>query len=162
MFGTPYSVRVTAEDQYGNTATSYHGTVQFDATTGTATLPANLILNSPTGTFNVTPQSLGSLTIDATDGNNNGSLNLTVVSSATHLTISGVPAKITAGQTFTITVLALTAAGKPASPFQDVMLHFADTSDAAGLPADALPSPAAMARNSSTSRCRMRAFRPLP
>ena len=137
MFGIPLSVRVTAEDQYGNPASSYHGTVQLSVASGTASVPAKIVLNGPTGTFLITPQSLGGLSINATDGTNSGPLSVTVVSAATHLAISGLPAKIIAGQAFTITVSALTAAAKPAAPFQDV-LHFTDTADATGLPADAV------------------------
>jgi hypothetical protein len=38
---TKFSVTVTAEDQFGNVATGYLGTVHFTSTDGGATLPAN-------------------------------------------------------------------------------------------------------------------------
>ena len=39
--GTPFSVTVTALDQYGNVATGYTGTVHFTSSDGQAVLPAN-------------------------------------------------------------------------------------------------------------------------
>ena len=46
--------RVTAQDQFNNTATGYAGTVHFTSSDGQAVLPANGTLTSGTGTFSAT------------------------------------------------------------------------------------------------------------
>jgi hypothetical protein len=135
VFGVPYSVTVTAEDPYGNPAASYHGTVQFMVTGGSALVPGPLVLNGPSGRINITPPTLASLTLNASDGSHTAALPLPVMSAATHLAISGVPKTIQAGQPFTLTVSVLTATGQVATPFNEV-LHLADTAGATGLPPD--------------------------
>jgi predicted RNA methylase len=65
--GTALSITVTALDASNNTVTSYSGTVHFTSTDGQAALPADSTLTNGTGTFSVTLNTLGSLTITATD-----------------------------------------------------------------------------------------------
>jgi autotransporter-associated beta strand protein len=98
LYGSPYAVAVIAEDPYGNRASCYRGTVQLAVGGGTAILPASLSLAGPSGRFTLEPQSLGSLTVNATDGTYSAALPITVISTATHLAISGVPKGIRAGQ----------------------------------------------------------------
>jgi PKD repeat protein len=66
--GSAFSITVTAEDELGNTVTSYAGTVHFTSSDGQAVLPSDSTLTSGTGTFTVTLKTLGSETITATDG----------------------------------------------------------------------------------------------
>jgi RHS repeat-associated protein/uncharacterized repeat protein (TIGR01451 family) len=136
LFGVADTVTVTAEDRFGNRVTKYSGAVQPTLSGGTASLPSSLTMKSPSATFKLTPQSLGSLTLQATDGTNRGSLPFTVISAARRLHITGIPSSITAGQPFTITISALNAANAPTVPFTDV-LHFTDKLGNTGLPADA-------------------------
>jgi RHS repeat-associated protein len=136
VFGTADTITLTALDPYGNPAAGFGGLVQLSVSGGSATVPTSVTLTGPTGTFTLTPQSLGNLTLTATAGSLTTSLPLTVISAATHLGIPSLPTSITAGQPFTITVAALNAAGKPVSPFTDV-LHFSDNLGNTGLPADA-------------------------
>jgi subtilisin-like proprotein convertase family protein len=65
--GTLFSVTVTAQDAYGNTATGYAGTVHFTSSDGQAVLPGNATLPNGTGTFSVTLKTAGSQTLTATD-----------------------------------------------------------------------------------------------
>ena len=48
------TVTVTAEDAYGNTDTSYAGSVEITSSDGQAVLPATATLTNGVGTFNVT------------------------------------------------------------------------------------------------------------
>ena len=68
--GKSFSVTVTAEDSYGNTASTYAGTVQFSSSDGSALLPANSMLVNGVGTFTVTLNTPGTQTITATDTSN--------------------------------------------------------------------------------------------
>src|SRR5208337_1835578 len=61
------TVTVTAVDVYGNTDTSYAGSVKITSSDVTADLPAPTTLTDGVGTFNVTLKTSGSETITATD-----------------------------------------------------------------------------------------------
>ncbi len=65
--GTAFNFTVTAEDPFGNAATSYSGTVHFTSSDAQATLPANATLTGGMGTFSATLKTAGSQTITATD-----------------------------------------------------------------------------------------------
>ncbi|HEY1433063.1 MAG TPA: hypothetical protein VGF39_15765 [Stellaceae bacterium] len=65
--GTPFSVTVTALDQFGATFPGYAGTVHFTSTDGAAVLPANSTLTAGVGTFSATLNTAGNQTITATD-----------------------------------------------------------------------------------------------
>jgi subtilisin-like proprotein convertase family protein len=65
--GTAFSVTVTAQDAYGNTATGYAGTVHFTSSDGAAGLPVTSTLSKGMGTFSVTLNTAGSQTLTATD-----------------------------------------------------------------------------------------------
>jgi hypothetical protein len=68
--GQAFSITVTAQDAYGNTATGYTGTVHFTSSDGQATLPADYTFaggDQGVHTFSVTLVSMGSQTITATD-----------------------------------------------------------------------------------------------
>src|SRR5205823_9897897 len=70
--GGAFSVIVTAKDPYGNTATSYTGTIHFTSSDGSATLPANYTFVSAdqgVHTFSnaVMLTTSGTLSVTATD-----------------------------------------------------------------------------------------------
>ena len=65
--GSSFPITVTALDAFGNTATSYAGTVHFTSTDPTALLPANSTLANGVGTESVTLETAGNQTITATD-----------------------------------------------------------------------------------------------
>ncbi len=81
--GIAGSVMVTAEDQYGNTATGYTGAVHFTSSDSKAVLPADAGLTDGTGSFAVTFETAGSQSITATDTSDNS-----VTGSETGITVS--------------------------------------------------------------------------
>ena len=96
--GVSGTLTVTAFDQYGNTATSYAGTIHFTSTDGTAVLPANSTLSSGAGTFSVAFQTVGTWSVTATDTvttSITGSLTGIVVSTPTPATYHALtPARV--------------------------------------------------------------------
>ena len=119
--GSPFDVTVTAQDAFGNTATSYAGTVHF-TTTGSASLPANTTLPGGQKTVSVTLNSAGSRTITATDTTATtvtGTSPAIAVSaggvSAAQSTVVANPASVVhdGSTTTTITVTLNDAAGNP-------------------------------------------------
>ncbi len=75
VVGTPQSFTVTAEDPYGNVATSYTGTVSFASSDSKATLP---------GTYTFTTTDAGQKAFSVTFGTS-GSQNLTVTDTTSSL-----------------------------------------------------------------------------
>ena len=63
----PASVTVTAEDPYGNTTTTYAGTLHFTSTDSAATLPPNSTLSGGIGVFSATFATSGNQTLTAID-----------------------------------------------------------------------------------------------
>src|SRR5205823_331734 len=70
--GTSFSFTVTAQDPYGNTATSYAGTVHFTSsdTSAGVVLPPNPALTNGQRTFSATLIKAGSQTLTASDATN--------------------------------------------------------------------------------------------
>lgn len=118
--GKPFDVTVTAKDAYGNTATSYTGTVQFTSTDAHAVLPANYTFvsgDNGTHTFTggVTLQTAGTQTVTATDTVKNsitgtgGSLTVVPIYSISIGTLTGGsitanPTSATSGSAITLTI----------------------------------------------------------
>jgi hypothetical protein len=114
--GDTVTITVTAEDPFGNTATSYSGTVHFSSTDGAAMLPANSTLNLGVGTFSVTFHTAGNQTISAVDTGNtnlNGTSGTIVVDPAITVQPSSLPAGLQ-GSAYSQTV---TASGGSGSGF---------------------------------------------
>src|SRR5207244_1888386 len=118
--GGPFSITVTAQDQFNNTATGYTGTVHFtksDSGTGSS-VPADYTFvagDNGTHTFTngVTFVTAGNQTVTATDtvtSSITGTSNTVAVNAAaaTHFTVNA-PASATAGNAFSFTVTALDA-----------------------------------------------------
>jgi predicted outer membrane repeat protein len=98
--GSAVSVRVTAEDVYGNTATGYGGTVHFTSSDGQASLPADSTLTNGMGTFSVTFKTAGTQIVTASDTGNSwltGSSGGILVAKATPQISWTTPADITYG-----------------------------------------------------------------
>jgi hypothetical protein len=71
--GTPFSLKVTVVDAYGNVVPTYTGTVKFSDSVGSATLPANYTFTTGTGKDN------GVHTFSGLVLNTRGSQTLTVI-----------------------------------------------------------------------------------
>ncbi len=72
--GVAQSLKVTAEDPYGNVATTYAGTVQFTSSDSAATLPANSTFTTTNGgvqTFSITFGTAGTQSVTVTDPGHN-------------------------------------------------------------------------------------------
>jgi hypothetical protein len=139
--GVAHSVTVIAKDAYGNTASTYGGTVHFTSTDGAAVLPANSTLTAGVGTFSVTLKTVGARSVTATDtltpsitGIQSGiSVN---PAAATTLVVAGLTTPRTAGVAGTITVTARDAYGNTATAYAGTV-HFTSSDGAAVLPANA-------------------------
>jgi hypothetical protein len=144
--GTPFSVTLTALDQFNNVTTSYRGTVHFttsDSGSGTV-LPADYTFmagdaGSHTFTSGVTLVTAGSQTVTATDTSSSitGSSTITVsAAAATHFTVSA-PASATAGSAFSITLTALDQFNNVATGYRGTV-HFTTSDSGSGtvLPAN--------------------------
>jgi|GEM_PF-1251684 len=70
--GAAFQAQVTAKDAYGNTSTSYAGTVHFTSSDPNAVLPANLTLPGGTRQITVKFKKTGNQTISAMDTTNTG------------------------------------------------------------------------------------------
>jgi len=138
--GTAFSVTVRAVDAYGNTATSYAGTVHFTSSDPLAVLPANATLTNGTKTFSATLKTAGNQTITATDTvtssitGTSGAINVTS-GTATKFTVTAA-STATAGTPINVTVTALDAFNNTATTYAGT-IHFTSNDPAAALPADA-------------------------
>ena len=137
--GTSLSFTVTAEDQYGNTATGYTGTVAFTSSDTAAVLPADATLTDGVGTFTATLETAGSQTLTATDTVNASFLgtssSITVsAAAATHFVVAA-PATATAGTPLTFTVTAEDQYGNTATGYTGTV-GFTSSDTAAVLPAN--------------------------
>jgi hypothetical protein len=139
--GTPFVFKVTAQDQYGNTAVTYRGTVGFSSSDTRAFVPANYVFKSTdqgVASFAAFLVTAGTETITATDQGNSsiagmGSTN-TIASVATALVLSA-PSTATAGTALTVTVTAYDTFGNVATGYRGTV-HFTSTDPQAGLPLD--------------------------
>jgi hypothetical protein len=119
--GSPVSVDVMVLDAFGNLATDYTGTVRFTSSDAAAELPAPLSFNPVhrgQRRVSVTMMTSGAQTLSATDGTRSDSLALDVEPGSTAtLSLSGLPATVTADSEQTLTVTALDARGNIASRY---------------------------------------------
>ena len=137
--GEIISVTVTARDSFGNTATSYSGTVQISSTDGSADLPPDGTLTGGTGAFLVTLKTVGNQRVSATDtvtASINGTSNTVAVSAAaaTHFDVS-IPPNVTAGNPILISVTARDVFNNVATSYAG-LVHFSSTDSQASLPPD--------------------------
>ena len=134
---------VEAEDQYGNEATGYTGTVHFTSTDLQAVLPANYaftVLDDGQHTFTggVTLETAGSQTVTATDTDTSitGTSPSVIVTAAAanHFVLTGLTGD-PAGTAQTLTVEAEDAYGNEATGYTGTV-HFTSTDLQAVLPAN--------------------------
>jgi hypothetical protein len=123
--GTAHNLTVTAQDQYGNTATDYAGTVHFSSDDSQAQLPGNSTLTNGTGTFPATLKTAATSTIAATDtvdGSVAGQQDGIVVNpaAAVKLQVADFPSPVVAGTDGAVTVTAL-------DPYNNVATGYAGT-----------------------------------
>jgi hypothetical protein len=139
--GVGFPFTVMAEDQFGNTATSYSGNVAFTSSDHGAltVLPGTSSVVSGVGTFNATLTTVGSQTLTATDTTSatlTGHSGPIIVGAAavSHFTIVA-PGSTVAGGLFLFTVTA-------EDPFNNVIagysgtVHFSSTDGQASVPAN--------------------------
>jgi len=141
--GAPFSFTVTAQDQLGNTVTSYAGVVHFtssDTAAGVA-LPPDSSLTNGQGTFTATLVRAGSQTLTASDNVSSrpGSMTETVTAApASHLgLVTTSKSAATAGTSFAFAVTALDPFGNTDTSYAGTV-HFtsSDTSSGVALPPD--------------------------
>ena len=140
--GAAFNATVTAKDAFGNTATSYTGTVHFTSTDGQAVLPANYtFVAGDNGSHQVsaTLKTAGNQTITATDTNTSSitgsSTTISVAGAAANVFTVSAPASVTTGGAFTVTVTAKDAFGNVATGYTGTV-HFTSSDGAAVLPAN--------------------------
>ena len=116
--GASSSLTVTAKDPYGNTATSYGGTISFTSTDPAAVLPASSALVSGQKTFSFTLKTTGSRTLSLTDGTfsaTSSSISVTAGAFSTaQSTVTLSSGSVTAGSQITATLTVLDAYGNAA------------------------------------------------
>lgn len=147
--GTTHSVKVAAEDAYGNVVRGYLGTVHFGSTDARAVLPADYTFTAADAGVHKFSNALspalvlrtaGTQSVRATDtaaSGITGVLTGIVVTpaAATHLTVSGILSPFPAGSTHGVTVTAKDAYGNFATGYRGT-IHFTSTDPAAVLPPD--------------------------
>jgi streptogramin lyase len=134
---------VTAQDPFGNTATSYRGTIHLSSTDGRAVLPGDYTFTAAdngTHTFNAILRTSGTQALTATD-TSSGALTGTqakiVVNPADASTflIQGFPLSPTAGLAGTVTVTARDPFENTATGYRGTV-HFTSSDGSATLPGD--------------------------
>ena len=143
--GAVKSFTLTASDPYGNVATGYMGTVHFSSSDSSALLPIDYtFLNTDAGkhAFTAALQTAGSQSITAagigsglTVTQSNITVNPATTQPALALAISGLLPTNIAGNTFTITVSAITSGGTLATGYTGTV-HFTSPDSQAVLPAN--------------------------
>jgi hypothetical protein len=140
--GTSNNFTVTARDLFGNTATSYRGTVHFTSSDSQATLPANFTFvagDNGVHTFSAAFHTTGTRSITATDtvtSSITGTQSGIVVNPAGGIKLRiSIPGRIMAGVPIEIVVTALDAFGNLAKNFMGTV-HFSSSDSQALLPAD--------------------------
>jgi len=136
----PFTVTVTALDQYGDVAGGYTGTVHFTSTDSGGTLPADYTFqpgDNGSHSFQLTLATPGPQTVTATDtqtGSVTGTANVQVAGPATHLVLAA-PSNAAPGIPITVQVTAQDANGVTAGGYSGTV-HFTSTGNGATLPSD--------------------------
>jgi hypothetical protein len=136
----PFTIKVTALDQYGQPATGYTGTIHFTSSDSGAMLPADYTFqpgDDGTQTFQVTLQTPGTQSITATDTQTSsitGTASTGVAGPASQLKVTA-PTEGAPGVPFTVQVTAQDANGLTAAGYGGTV-HFTSSDSAATLPAD--------------------------
>jgi hypothetical protein len=138
--GVVGSFTVTARDLYGNIANCYTGTIHFTSSDRKASLPANYTFTAADAgihTFSATLKTAGtqSLTVtDTTTGNLTATDGgITVIPATASQFIISVPANVTAGAPFSLTLTVEDAYGNVVTNYAGT-IHFSSTDRMATLP----------------------------
>jgi hypothetical protein len=140
--GKPFSVTVTALDDWNRIVTSYRGTVHFTSSDARAVLPADYTFTAadlgrhsfPYGVKLVTAGLKNVIVTDIQTSTLTGKRAVNVTpAAATHLIVSA-PPSVTAGTAFSITITAVDAYGNIATGFSGTV-RFTSTDPSAMLPA---------------------------
>lgn len=138
--GAITTVTISANDAFGNVATSYAGTVHFTSSDPAAALPADATLTQGSGSFDLVLTTAGaqSVTVSDSTGSPTASVaGITVNPAALNqITVTGLPGNLTAGASATISVTARDAFGNLATNYAGT-IHFTSTDGQAVLPPDA-------------------------
>ena len=135
----PITAGVTALDDFANVVTSYAGMVRLTSSDAQAVLPPSSALTGGTGSFSVTPKTVGSQTITATDTVTNSITGVTsvinvVTNAATQISVTGPTSSLTR-QTVQLTLTAVDAANNVSVGYSGT-LHFTSSDAQAMLPPD--------------------------
>jgi hypothetical protein len=139
--GVPGGLTITAEDAFGNVATSYAGVVHLSSSDPQATLPDDFSLTGGTGAASVTLRTAGTQSLAATDTADStltgGESGIMVnPGGAARFAVAG-PSTTPAGSSFAITVVALDAFGNRAAGYLGtVTFRSSDTDSRVSLPPD--------------------------
>jgi hypothetical protein len=137
--GGTVTFTVTAQDAYGNTATSFGDTVHFSSSDTQATLPADyafVAADQGVHTFSATLQTAGTRTVKVTDTTRTtlykqASVQV-IAAAATHFLVTS-SASVTAGSLLSVTVKAVDAYGNVDASYRGTV-QFSSTDPAAVLP----------------------------
>ncbi len=135
--GTPFNVTVTALDPYGNTATSFTGTIHLASKDSRASLPANFNLVGGVAVVSVTLAAAGNQTLSAVDTTvaaltTTSSVFTVTAATAARFAFSS-PGFVAAGRAFFFTVTAEDAFGNKANGYNGT-ITFTSSDAAAVLP----------------------------
>jgi protocatechuate 3,4-dioxygenase beta subunit len=145
--GTSKNFTVTVLDPYGNTATSYRGTVQFSSSDPQAALPANYMFTATDAgkhTFSAALKTAGTQSLTATDTSNTNitgaEKNIAVSPAAASkfllaLILPAGATNVTAGTPFNLTVTVVDAYGNVVPTYPGTV-NFSDSVGSATLPAN--------------------------
>src|SRR5262249_16794573 len=134
---------VTAKDAFGNTATSYRGTVQFSGTDGQAVFPANYTFTAADAgshTFSLSLRTAGSQTVVAFDTANTSVAgpqrgHSVSQAGAPPFVVSRFPSPVSSGTTANLVVRVQDPYGNTATAYAGTV-HFTSTDTQANLPAN--------------------------
>ena len=130
--GTPFSVTVSARDNWFNQVGSDHD-VRLTTTDPAGVTPSSTTMNNGRATMNVTLFTVGTQTITATDRDDSSILPMTTAgisvlpSAAHHFAIGTIASPQTAGVPVTVTIRAVDASGNTVPGFSSDAVLYANT-----------------------------------
>jgi hypothetical protein len=120
FIGSPHAVTISALDAFGNIASGYSGTVHLATSDPNSTVSADAPLTNGVGTFTVTPMTLGTQTLTASDASGAaliGSESIQVTPGWAVRFVATPLSATTAGQTQMMTITAYDAFGDVSSVY---------------------------------------------
>jgi uncharacterized protein (TIGR03437 family) len=137
--GTPFIVKITAQDVFRNTVTTYNQTVTLTSTDSKATGMGNVSLTSGSASITTIHETAGLQTITATSGTISGHADVIITAaSVNHFLLGPSPASAVAGTAFQFTVTPKDRFGNTTS--YSGTIQFTSSDNQAVLPAPAIES----------------------